>query len=51
ATEGAWEWTELSPEVQQRMLGAGVPGLCPPALTAPALPAAAKASARARAVA
>src|SRR5690606_20921755 len=51
ATEGAWEWTELTSEAQQRMLGAGVPGLCPPvADTAPAT-AAAKSAARARAVA
>ena len=44
ATDGAWEWTVLSPEAQERMLGAGVQGHGP-------APAPAKAESRARAVA
>lgn len=44
ATDGAWEWTVLSPEAQGRMLGAGVQGPAP-------APAPAKAESRARAVA
>lgn len=44
ATDGAWEWTVLSPEAQERMLGAGVQGHGP-------APAPAKAESRTRAVA